>query len=46
MAELGIIHHFIRNCLGLSNKSILHKLKAQGGLPIEKSLSLKLIIQK
>ncbi len=36
MAELGIIHHFIRNCLGLSNKSILHKLKAQGGLPIEK----------
>ncbi len=36
LAGPDIDHHNIRKSLGLSSQSILHKLKAQGGLPIEK----------
>jgi hypothetical protein len=36
LAGPNINHHNLRNSLNLSSKSILHKLKAQGGLPIEK----------
>ncbi len=36
LAGADIDHHDLRNSLGLSSKSILHKLKAQGELPIER----------
>ena len=36
LAGPDIDHHNIRKSLGLSSQSILHKLKTQGGLPIEK----------